>query len=62
MDDTEAYIREAVAIAEKVIELGLARRKLDRDELTQTIRELVLRPKKCMKIALKEGLIPGYQP
>ncbi len=57
MNETEVYVREAVAVAEKAMELGLARRKLSKSELEAEIRELVERPKRYMKIALESGLI-----
>ncbi len=57
MNEPEVYVREAIAVAEKAIELGLARRKLSRSELETEIRELMERPRKYMKIALESGLI-----
>ncbi len=57
MDETEAYIEEALAVAEKAIEEGLARRKLSRSELENEIREYILRPKRYMKLVLG-SLIP----
>jgi len=57
MDDPEVYIREAIAVAEKAMELGLARRRPSRSELEAEIRELIERPRKYMRIALEAGLI-----
>jgi malate dehydrogenase (oxaloacetate-decarboxylating) len=57
MTETELYVREALAVAEKAIELGYARRKLSRGELETEIRELVEKPKKYMSIAIKNNLI-----
>lgn len=57
MDETELYVKEAMAVAEKAMELGLARRKLSRSELEAEIRELIERPRRYMKIALETGLI-----
>jgi malate dehydrogenase (oxaloacetate-decarboxylating) len=57
MTETELYVREALAVAEKAIELGYARRKLSRSELETEIRELVEKPKKYMSIAIKNNLI-----
>ncbi len=57
MDEEEAYIMEAIAVAEEAMKEGLARRKLSRSELESEIRELVSRPKKYMKVALRSGLI-----
>jgi len=60
MAETELYVREAIAVAEKAMELGLARRKLSRSELEAEIREMIERPKKYMKIALETGLIKRF--
>ena len=57
MEETEMYVEEAIAVAEKAIEIGVARRKISRSELEQEIRELVMRPKKYMEIALNNGYI-----
>jgi len=57
MDDPEMFIEEAIAVAEKAMEEGVARRKLSRSELEAEIRELIYRPKKYMDIALKNNLI-----
>jgi len=62
MEEREVYVREAIAVAEKAIEEGIARRKLSRSELEQEIRELIERPKKYMELALKTGLIPIHPP
>ncbi len=63
MDDTEMYVEEAIAVAEKAIEVGVARRKLSRSELEGEIGELIYRPKKYMDIAINNGYIelkPSY--
>ena len=63
MEETEAYIEEAVAIAEKAIEEGVARRKLGRNELEREVRELIYMPRRFMEFAVREGIIelkPGY--
>lgn len=57
MEDVEAYIREAVAVAEKAMEEGVARRKTSKKELEAEIRELIYRPRKYMEIALRNSLI-----
>ena len=56
------YIEEAIAVAEKAMEEGVARRKLSRSELKEEIRELVYRPKKFMKLAVKNEFIKLYHP
>ncbi|MEM4502238.1 MAG: malic enzyme-like NAD(P)-binding protein, partial [Ignisphaera sp.] len=61
VNEVEVYVREAVAVAEKAIELGLARRNIARKELEYEIKCLVERPRKYMDIALRENLIPIYK-
>ncbi|WP_456396869.1 NAD(P)-dependent malic enzyme [Thermococcus sp.] len=60
MDEIDVYVKEAIAVAEKAIELGLARRKLSRSELEAEIRELIERPKKWVTLGRKFGLIKDY--
>ncbi len=62
MDEEEAYVREAVAVAEKAMELGLARRTVGRRELEREVRELIERPKRYMRLALESGLIEIREP
>ncbi|MEM4576642.1 MAG: NADP-dependent malic enzyme [Candidatus Nezhaarchaeales archaeon] len=57
MDEEEAYVREAIAVARKAIELGLSRRTLGRSELENEIRELVERPKRYVKFAISNDFI-----
>ncbi len=56
MEETEAYIEEAIAVAEKAMEQGVARRKLSRSELENEVRELIERPEKYMNMVM-ESLI-----
>lgn len=60
MEETEAFVEEAIAVAEKAMEEGVARRKLSRSELEQEIRELIYRPRKIMEVMLREGLIEKH--
>jgi malate dehydrogenase (oxaloacetate-decarboxylating) len=62
MEETELYVREAIAVAEKAMELGLARRRLSRSELEHEIRELIERPRKQMRALLGSGLIAPMPP
>ncbi|MCS7108458.1 MAG: NADP-dependent malic enzyme [Sulfolobales archaeon] len=57
MDEVELYIYEAIKVAEKAVEEGVVRRKVSRSELETDIRELILRPKKYLKIAEENSLI-----
>lgn len=60
MEETEAFVEEAIAVAEKAMEEGVARRKLSRSELEQEIKELIYRSQKYMKVALESGLVKPY--
>jgi len=62
MEEAEVYVREAMAVAEKAMEEGVARRKISRSELEAEIRELIYRPRKYMEIAIKNGLISILPP
>lgn len=62
MEESEMYVEEAIAVAEKAMEQGVARRKLSRSELEADIRELIERPKKFMDVAIKSGLIKIQPP
>ncbi len=57
MEEVELYVREALAVAEKAVELGLARRKLSRNELEYEIREMIERPRRYLRLALSGGLV-----
>jgi malate dehydrogenase (oxaloacetate-decarboxylating) len=60
MEETEMYVQEAIAVAEKAIELGYARRKPSRSDLEAEIREMIERPKKQMELFIKHGIITLY--
>lgn len=62
MDEDEAYVREAIAVAQKAMELGLARRRMSVSELESEIRELIERPKKFVKLALENNYIKVHHP
>ncbi len=62
MDEDEAYVREAMAVAQKAMELGLARRTMSTSELEDEIRELIERPKKFVKLALDNNYIKVHSP
>ena len=61
MQETEMYVQEAIAVAEKAMELGYARRKMSRSELEKEIREYIERPKKFMEMALRENLVKRWR-
>ena len=57
MTDDKLYVREALAVAEKAMELGLARRKISRGELEDEIRQMIERTKRYMRLALDNELV-----
>ncbi len=57
MDEEEAYIVEALAVAKKAIEEGVARVRKSENELEDEIRELITRPKKYLKVAMENNLL-----
>ncbi len=57
MDEVELYVYEAVKVAEKAVEEGIARRLISRAGLEEEVRESVLRPKKYLKTAMENLLI-----
>lgn len=57
MDEREAYVREAVAVAEKAVELGLARRTVGRSTIETEVREVIDRVQKLTRSLNEAGLI-----
>lgn len=57
MEETEVYIREALAVARVAIEEGVARRKISLNELRSEIEKLIERPKLITKILVNRKLI-----
>ncbi|RLB08120.1 MAG: malate dehydrogenase [Deltaproteobacteria bacterium] len=57
MDEWEVFPREAVAVALKAIEQGVARVKLSREELFEKATRIIKRAREETKILMKEGLI-----
>jgi malate dehydrogenase (oxaloacetate-decarboxylating) len=58
MEETQAFIREAVAVGMKAIEQGVAQLKPTKTELTKQARTMISGAKKATKLLMKEGLIP----
>ncbi len=61
MDDTEAYIEEAVACGLQAIKEGTARRTLTEEELRQSAKEKMSTAYKMSKLLMKKGIIPKYK-
>ena len=57
MNDSEAYIKEAMAVALEAVKEGIARTNLSLSELTDEIHESIMRPKKYMRLMLNSGFI-----
>lgn len=58
MDDTEVFVREAVAVGMKAMEQGIAQIKLSKSELTRQSRKMISGAKKATKTLMREGIIP----
>ncbi|TFH26817.1 MAG: NADP-dependent malic enzyme [Promethearchaeota archaeon] len=61
MDDTEVFIREAVAVGQKAIEQNIARIKLSEEEATAIAWKLITEAQDATKMLMREGFIPRYQ-
>jgi malate dehydrogenase (oxaloacetate-decarboxylating) len=60
MEQEEVYIEEALAVALKAQDIGVARLKLSKDELSSRINEKIIRVKKMLDILIGEGIIKRY--
>ena len=58
MDESEAFIREAVAVGMKAIEQGVARDKPTREELTKQAEKMIRESREATALLMKSGLIP----
>jgi malate dehydrogenase (oxaloacetate-decarboxylating) len=58
MDETEAFIREAVAVGMKAIEQGVARVKASREELARQAEKMIREARETTALLMKEGYIP----
>ena len=58
MGEWEVFIREAVAVAMKAIEQGVAREKPSREELTQRAEKMIRESREATALLMKSGLIP----
>ena len=58
MGEWEVFIREAVAVALKAIEQGVAREKPGREELTQRAEKMIRESREATALLMKSGLIP----
>ncbi len=58
MMEWEVYINEAVAVAKKAIEQGVARRILSEKELVRQAEQMIKRARQEVEILMREGHIP----
>ena len=54
----EVFVREAVAVAMKAQEQGVARIKVSREELTKQTEKMIRESREATALLMKEGLIP----
>ncbi|KXA93457.1 malate dehydrogenase [candidate division MSBL1 archaeon SCGC-AAA259I14] len=60
MNDQETYIREAIAVAKKAMEQGVARVKLTDEELERGVREKIESSKEVTQLLMREKKIPPF--
>jgi malate dehydrogenase (oxaloacetate-decarboxylating) len=58
MEEWEAFIREAVAVAMKAQEQSVARIKASRKELTKQAEKMIREARETTALLMKEGFIP----
>jgi len=58
MDESDAFIREAVAVAMKAQEQGVARIKASREDLTRRAEQIIREAREMTALLMKEGYIP----
>ncbi|MHA1510860.1 MAG: NAD(P)-dependent malic enzyme [Promethearchaeota archaeon] len=61
MDDTEVFIREAVAVGQKAIEQKIARINLSRDEARTYAENIIKLSQDQTKMLMKKNFIPRYE-
>ncbi|MCW3490188.1 NAD(P)-dependent malic enzyme [Dethiobacter alkaliphilus] len=57
MDNVEVFIRQAVSVGLKAIELGIARKNLSEEELRSKAEEAIYRARNATKMMMDEGFI-----
>lgn len=62
MDDLEVYPREAVAVALKAIEQGVAKIKASKQELLEHVEKTIRRAREHTHILMESGMIPSPPP
>jgi malate dehydrogenase (oxaloacetate-decarboxylating) len=59
MEEWEVFVNEAVAVAKKAIEQGVARRILSESELERQAERMIRRAHEEVEILMKSGHIPA---
>ena len=59
MGEWEVFVREAVAVALKAIEQGVARETHSREELTRRAEKMIRESRETVALLMKEGYIPA---
>ncbi len=62
MEDVDVFVREAMAVALKAQEQGVARKTMPRQELQQSIRSTIWAAREQVQVLMREGLIPPIPP
>ncbi|MDF2956760.1 MAG: Malic enzyme [Candidatus Alkanophagales archaeon MCA70_species_1] len=57
LEETEVFVREAVAVGLEAIRQGVARRKLSRRELEEAAAAKIKRAQEVLKLLMREGLV-----
>lgn len=57
LEETEVFVREAVAVGLEAIKQGVARRKLSRQELEEAAAAKIKRAQEVLKLLMREGLV-----
>ncbi|KXB05323.1 malate dehydrogenase [candidate division MSBL1 archaeon SCGC-AAA382A13] len=60
MNDKEMYVKEALAVAKKAMEQGIARKKVGEKELEERIRTKLDSAKNATQLLMQEGIIPDF--
>ncbi|MHA1720491.1 MAG: NAD(P)-dependent malic enzyme [Promethearchaeota archaeon] len=61
MDDTEVFVREAVAVGQKAIEQNIARIHLSRDEARTYAKKIIKLSQDQTQMLMKKNFIPRYE-
>ncbi len=61
MDDTEVFVREAVAVGQKAIEQNIARIHLSRDEARTYAEKIIKISQNQTQMLMKKNFIPRYE-